>query len=150
LVNDTINANQGGGIDDSQSADASLLNVILFANGSPVAAGSDCNNGPVGSGTTSIGNCGVSGMRDLDPQLATLQLNGGSTLNEALADTSPAIGAGTHAGAPAVDQRGAPRSDPPSIGAYEFVLPTLTLVTHVVNSGGSATASQWTAHVQHA
>jgi hypothetical protein len=54
----------------------------------------------------------------------------------ALQSTSPAVGAGTAAGAPATDIRGYPRKTPPDQGAYEYsscVTPTLFSVT----GGGS-------------
>ena len=55
-----------------------------------------------------------------DAQLLPLAANGGPTLTQALAATSPARDQGLAPGAPATDQRGAPRQGPPDAGAYEF------------------------------
>jgi hypothetical protein len=55
----------------------------------------------------------------LDPQLGPLQDNGGPTQTMALLPGSPALGAGSAAGAPALDQRGAPRLGRYDIGAYQ-------------------------------
>ena len=57
-----------------------------------------------------------------DPQLAALANNGGPTLTMALLDSSPAIGFGDTAGAPATDQRGYFRivADGIDIGAFQY------------------------------
>ena len=57
-----------------------------------------------------------------DPQLAALGNNGGPTPTMALPDSSPAIGFGDFAGAPATDQRGYFRivSDGIDIGAFQY------------------------------
>jgi len=51
--------------------------------------------------------------------LADPAANGGPTETMALPPGSPAIDGGSTAGAPATDQRGAPRGDAVDIGAYE-------------------------------
>ena len=55
-----------------------------------------------------------------DAKLAALANNGGPTPTQALPAGSPAINYGTAAGAPATDQRGAPRVGQADAGAYEF------------------------------
>jgi len=69
-----------------------------------------------------------------DPQLLPLADNGGPTFTMALSSSSPAVGSGTSAGAPGLDQRGLPRPSGPAVdmGAYqlqqiEVLIPTLTL-----------------------
>jgi hypothetical protein len=70
------------------------------------------NPGPNGNivGTTA---------QPIDPLLGPLAHNGGPTETMALASSSPAIDAGTATDAPATDQRGEARGNPPDIGAYE-------------------------------
>jgi hypothetical protein len=71
---------------------------------------------------------GGNGNPVLDPLLGPLQDNGGPTLTHAPLRTSPVIDAGGNAGAPATDQRGAPRGGDGNgddtaavdIGAVEF------------------------------
>jgi hypothetical protein len=63
-----------------------------------------------------------------NPLLAALGDYGGPTLTYALLPGSPAIGAGTTAGAPATDQRGKPRSGHVDIGAFQSQGFTLTPV----------------------
>ncbi|MCA1683695.1 MAG: hypothetical protein LC708_00985, partial [Actinobacteria bacterium] len=60
------------------------------------------------------------GALTADPMLGPLQNNGGRTWTMALRAGSPAINAGTAAGAPGSDQRGVARVGTPDIGAYEY------------------------------
>jgi len=55
----------------------------------------------------------------LNPLIATLANNGGTTYTQALLPGSPAINAGTNTGAPATDQRNIARILPTDIGAFE-------------------------------
>jgi hypothetical protein len=67
-----------------------------------------------------------------DPELGPLTNNGGPTMTMALLPGSPAIDAGTSAGAPATDQRGVPRPQGRGvdIGAFEYqYLPAFTGLT---------------------
>ena len=68
-----------------------------------------------------------SSMNSVDPLLDPPADNGGPTLTLALRQDSPAVNAGTLEGAPAFDQRGAPRpfGPAPDIGAYEANFPQL-------------------------
>jgi predicted outer membrane repeat protein len=63
----------------------------------------------------------TSNVLTADAQLGTLSDNGGPTLTMPLTKNSPAIGKGTATGAPATDQRGKTRKNPPDIGAFELV-----------------------------
>src|SRR5690606_18123506 len=59
---------------------------------------------PVGS--SSITGTTTGNQLNVDPDLGTLQYNGGTTPNHLPNSTSPAIDAGTNSGAPSTDQRG--------------------------------------------
>jgi hypothetical protein len=92
---------------------AAVHNLLRVAAGSNLpAADPDANGNLVGSLAHPI-----------DPMVGPLADNGGPTPTLALLDGSPAINAGTSAGAPAADQRGLERDSIPDIGAYEFVIP---------------------------
>jgi predicted outer membrane repeat protein len=78
------------------------------------AAGGDAATGPGGF----LNQAGD--IRNTDPQLGTLQPNGGPTDTVALLVGSPAINAGNDALAPSTDQRGQPRVGVSDIGAFEF------------------------------
>ena len=86
---------------------------------------------PVGYNISSDSSCGFwrTGDRiNTDPQVGTLQDNGGPTFTHALLYGSPAIDAGTATNAPAIDQRGVsrPQGSEIDIGAFEYVLgPTI-------------------------
>jgi hypothetical protein len=81
-----------------------------------------------------------------NPLLGPLASNGGPTATLALGALSPAINAG--ADCPATDQRGATRAGACDVGAYEFGLPRLTVVTSVVNdSGGTRTPADFAVRV---
>jgi predicted outer membrane repeat protein len=81
----------------------------------------------------------------IDPLLGPLQDNGGGIPTHALLPDSPAINAGVITGAPATDQRNAPRDTAPDIGAFEFGaevptdggMPTRPLPTDLGNGVGS-------------
>ncbi len=71
-----------------------------------------------------------------DPQLAALGNNGGPTATMALQNSSPAIGFGDTAGAPATDQRGYFRiiADGIDIGAFQYNAIIPTSPDNVVNT----------------
>jgi len=119
----------------------SLVNTIVALNGS----GGDCS-GPITSLGNNIdydGTCNVDGS-NIDPLIAPLADNGGSTQTHALIQggcpsdacivPSPAIDAGDAAACPGTDQRGEPRpfdgdgdgTGECDIGAYEVQEPPLT------------------------
>ena len=74
-----------------------------------------------------------------NPLIGPLQVNTGigRTATHALSPGSPAINAGDPAACKPTDQRGAPRpAGACDIGAFEYVLPTLTVTTTVSNNDG--------------
>lgn len=123
----------GGGMFqyDVVAAPGGFLNTIVARNAgqTPDVSGSfvslGCNligitNGS--NGFTMSGDFVGSSVSPLDPQIAPLADNGGPTMTMALLPGSPAIEAGTVAGAPATDQRGVarPQGALADMGAYEF------------------------------
>ncbi len=75
------------------------------------------------------------------------QYRPGLTATHALDPASPAINAGDPLTCKATDQRGVPRSTC-DIGAFEYVTPTLRVVTQVVNDqGGTRDPSDFVVHV---
>jgi hypothetical protein len=133
LLNDTLANNlagtQGGNIyaGGSYNSAISLKNTIASA-GSP----NNCD-GPVlsrGYNLESANSCGWGATGDMvntNPQLGSLQDNGGATWTHALQPGSPAIDRGTNSGCPVADQRDVARpidgnhdgSAVCDIGAYE-------------------------------
>jgi hypothetical protein len=113
LENDTITENVanglmggvGGGVGSSTFYRAT--NTIIAQN--RARTGPDVDPSPVG----------LSNLIGTDPKLGPLQNNGGPTPTRALLAGSPALNAGTAAGAPTADQRGVPRMGGINIGAYQ-------------------------------
>jgi hypothetical protein len=100
-----------GGPDFNGLFNTASHNLLGDGTGSNLApANPDANGNIVGSSTMPI-----------NPKLGPLANNGGPTQTMALLSGSPAIDAGTATGAPATDQRGVARENPPDIGAYEFI-----------------------------
>lgn len=119
----------GGNIDGGNSANTIQLTNSIVAGGA-APSGPDILNGVATvtanftliqstSGAT-IG--GANNLLDVDPQLAALANNGGSTQTRLIASSSPALNAGTAAGLPATDQRGFSRNvgPNPDMGAVEL------------------------------
>lgn len=122
IVNNTASAN-GGGI--QQSGTLTLQQSILSGN-SAGATGNNLHGEIISQGHNLIqDSSGASGwshldLLDIDPQLSSLQANGGFTMTHALTRQSPAIDQvpATHDG---IDQRGYLRNDQAhDIGAFEF------------------------------
>jgi hypothetical protein len=120
----------GGGIENSGGA-ATLTDTIVAGNN-----GADID-GPVSGTSNLIGTGGSGGLANgvdgnlvgvADPGLGTLGDYGGPTETIPLLPGSPAIDAGTSAGATAADQRGEPRVGPVDIGAFESQGFTMTAV----------------------
>jgi len=139
LINVTLNANtaiSGGGIYNTVTSPI-VKNSIVWGN----TGGELANfNGSVPVVTYSIVQGGYVGTGNLevDPLLGTLANNGGFTQTMALGAGSPAINSGTNTGCPATDQRGVtrPQGGQCDIGAYEYVMSSLTL-TGKVGVGGA-------------
>jgi hypothetical protein len=137
---DFDNSGQGGGIDNIPGSTLRLRNTIVAGNFHGAASARDDIKGAAqasafnlvgdGTGLTGMsdhdanGNLVGTALAPLDPRLGPLQDNGGPTMTHALLAGSPAIDRGLAPGlAPATDQRGAGRSGPADIGAFEFLPP---------------------------
>ena len=116
----------GGGIWDRQEVGNSistLQNTIVVGNSA--GPGPDVLGPVISSGFNLIGNTSSSSgwvgtdLLNVDAMLAPLANYGGATQTRALLPGSIAINAGTGAGTPATDQRGALRDASPDIGAFE-------------------------------
>jgi hypothetical protein len=129
FFNSTVAFNENGGVENKGTE--SLTNTIVAEN---TGAG-DC----VGKATTSDhsldsdGSCGVGALSKMNPLLAPLANDGGTTLISSLKKGSPAIGAGDEATCTKEDQRGAKRAKACSIGADEYSsqAPTITTPSEV-------------------
>ncbi len=124
ITNSTIAFNLSssvGGIYVNGAGDVILKNTILANN---TGSNSNTTLTSLGYNIDSGNTAGLTGPGDrintnplLDPVLAH---NGGFLPTHRLLAGSPAINAGTSAGAPTVDQRGFLRDVSPDIGAYEY------------------------------
>ncbi len=127
----------------SSSINITLTNTIFSNAGSNIASDGTyfitsnghniCSDNTM---ATSLNNTGD--MNNTNPMLDVLANNGGSTQTHALLCGSPAINAGTSAGAPINDQRDSARVGNVDIGAFEVTIanyfPTTSLTT-IVNCG---------------
>jgi hypothetical protein len=163
LTNCTITENQalfdassaGGGLNVDVGSNVTLINTIVAGNNANV--GPDVKTGTntipaadhcfIGNGDGSNLVNGVNGNQIgssfhlIDPILGPLQNNGGPTPTRALLAGSPAIDAGTAAGAPSIDQRGFARPSGAGydIGAVEDqVAPTPVPIFVVAPDAGTA------------
>ena len=144
LTNCTVSgnsANNGGGLLGGGAI--TLTNTIVAGQ----TSGGDVS-GTVSGTNNLIGTGGSGGLVDgvdgnlvgvADPGLAPLGNYGGTSLTMALLPGSPAIDAGTGAGAPATDQRGYARVGAVDIGAFESQGFTLTLVAGTPQSADIGT-----------
>ncbi|MGH9457275.1 MAG: choice-of-anchor Q domain-containing protein [Thermoanaerobaculia bacterium] len=144
VVNSTIVGNtafSGGGIWSGNFSPGSttlrleLVNTIVAGNTITDGSGPDLDvsgtttlvaeHNLIGDGDSSGISHGANGNQvgttasPIDPLLGALADHGGPTETRALLVGSPAIDAGTTAGAPAADQRGRARDASPDIGAFE-------------------------------
>jgi hypothetical protein len=141
LTNSTIARNPNGGIDNVNGV-LNLVNSIVATNGSP-----DCT-GPANSSDHSLdgdGTCGVGALSGKNPQLAKINVHGGTTPTDVPLAGSPAIKAGDPAACPAVDERNAPRpsvaGSPCDIGAVETYYGIAPVLTNADVKIGSPSAS---------
>ena len=138
LVNCTIVTNRiGGGVCNAGGSTWPLNTLVALNSGnaqdvSGVFLSLGCNliGAASSSGFVAPGDRVGSAASPIDPKLASLADNGGPTMTMALLSGSPAIDAGTSAGAPTTDQRGIarPQGRGVDIGAYEFqfTIPQIT------------------------
>ena len=117
---------QGGGLAYSESVVNNIFSTNTAASGTPgpgqSANNSSCCGAQAGGGnvdhnlffasTPGDPNVGTNAITGADPQFV-------STADLQIQPASPANGAGTATGAPAVDLEGTTRPVPPSMGAYE-------------------------------
>jgi hypothetical protein len=150
LINTTVAGNEatsGGGVVFTGTANAQVSGVsnTIFAGntGGACLPGTGLPGVPTHHNLVQDSTCALAGNGDIqgiDAPLLALADNGGPTDTRALPAGSPAIDKGGTCAAN--DQRGIAR--PPAacdIGAFEYVAPTLTVTTGVVNdNGGTATA----------
>jgi CSLREA domain-containing protein len=105
----------------SNAATVSLANTIIA--GGSASNGSNCFGQQAvvsgGRNLESADTCGLpaSDLKNADPQLGSLQLNGGPTATQAPAGTSPAVNAAVGCPPPDTDQRGVAR---PQLGACDI------------------------------
>jgi hypothetical protein len=128
ITNCTIAGNHGGAAGGAVyfAAPATRMNNTIIASNS----GGNCSFAPgstfAGAHNLQFGDSTCTGATVADPLLGSLADNNGTTQTMALGAGSPAIDAGDASLAPAVDQRGFPRTDGdhdgkllPDIGAFE-------------------------------
>lgn len=117
-----------GGLRINSGSTVNIKNTIVANNIVSGTSIADVGGTVNSQGNNLIGNtAGGSGfiasdLLNMNPQLAALTNNGGTTPTQALMAGSPAIDAGNNTGAPATDQRGVarPQNTTVDIGAYEF------------------------------
>ncbi|HAA28329.1 MAG TPA: filamentous hemagglutinin, partial [Cyanobacteria bacterium UBA8553] len=167
LVNSTITRNitdndnngngNGGGVSNFLGGTVNVRNTIV-ADNTDRAPGTTTNYPDAWGAFTDQGN-NLIGASDgstgftlstlvgtvanpIDPQLAPLQNNGGSTQTHALLPSSLALDAGVRVGGVASDQRGVSRTgigDPiPDIGAYETIKVLFSRPTYSANNTSQA------------
>ena len=137
LTHVTVSGNtaalKGGIYDVSFESSVMIHNSIVYGNaGGEIDGAVDAAFSIVKGGYPGTGNL------DVDPLLAPLQDNGGSTQTMALGAGSPAIDAGEGLNCPGTDQRGVirPHGSACDIGAYEDDRDPVTwIVTNTNNSG---------------
>lgn len=137
----------GGGISSAGGTffnTTTVKNTIIAQNDSPTnpdVSGEIISNGynligdsTGGTITPEIGDQIGTADAPIDPMLAPLADNGGSTQTCALLPGSPAINAGDP-DAPALDQRNYDRTDAPDIGAFELGATILTTLGNISTRG---------------
>jgi CSLREA domain-containing protein len=149
FLNATIAGNEGpagGGIVISSPPNMQIsrvTNTIVTGNIGGACGGAQLANMTTHHNLVQDSTCALSGSEDIqgvNAPLLPLANNGGATDTRALPAGSPAIGNG--GSCEPTDQRGIARPAAAcDIGAFEYVAPTLTVTTSVVNdNGGTATA----------
>jgi hypothetical protein len=113
----------------NQDQPMSLINCTVSGNTAYGGAGGVANYGALALTNTIVGgnnggdvsgsHTGSNNLIGVSALLSALGDHGGPTATMALLPGSPAIGGGTRTGAPALDQRGQPRSGHVDIGAFQ-------------------------------
>jgi hypothetical protein len=119
------------------SADSAAPDVSgsITSGGHNLIGITDGSTDPVGGNPWLLSDLTGTSADPLDPMLGSLADNGGPTPTMALLPGSPAINAGTSAGAPSTDQRGLGRVGAVDIGAYELQTPVQVPSTTTVTGG---------------
>lgn len=150
LSNVTVAANQasannGGGVYLFSFGTRTFTNTIVAGNTGGECAGGGANAPVSHHNLVTDGSCALTGPANLQgvaAQIGGLANNGGPTDTQALAATSPAVNAGS--GCTTTDQRGVgrPQGAACDIGAFEYIAPTLTVTTTVINRDGGEDGPQ--------
>ena len=130
-----------------------LQDTIIAASSGAACAGAGVAQFTGSNNLATDGTCLIATAAD--PLLGTLTNNGGSTDTHALGANSPAIGTASPAAnrCTGTDQRGVarPQAGACDIGAFEYVAPTLTVTTTIINNdGGNDAPADFTVHVRDA
>ena len=99
----------------------------------------------IDSGNTCNFSSGNHSQINTDPLLNSLASNGGPTQTMSLQGGSPAIGAGPASCPVSTDQRGAPRSSPCDVGAFEVYATPPTAPSLNAMANGTAIDLSWSA-----
>ena len=123
ITNCTISGNAatgvGGAAYSHRASQTVLLNCIAYGDQSTVELGSDTAPAIIATYSDILGGYKGTGNINSFPLLALLFANGGPTMTMAIGASSPCLGAGLAADAPATDQRGLQRPAVPSMGAFD-------------------------------
>jgi hypothetical protein len=130
----SVNANLEGSSGNTVSGIA-IANTVLW-NNTPSDFDGVTASQVANSITKQSGFAGVNGNIGTDPKFVN-----SSAGDFHIQAGSPAIGAGTHNGAPAYDLDCQPRPNPPAIGAYETGETNLCPTTLIVEEQGSGTVT---------
>ena len=126
FANNSAASGSGGTPDPSTGA-------ALLAPSAPANTNNLFYNNTVNGGVSNADTKGTAFLDQVDPAFH-------SNTNMRLHTNSPALGAGTATGAPATDQDGTTRPNPPAIGAFEGSLVATT--TSVISSANPAANGQ--------
>ena len=124
--------------DDDPSNPVSLTNCVLY--GEPSGGSAISSYSLTATQCDIQGGHGGTGNINADPKFV-------SSADFHLQPSSPCLGAGTSAGAPAATIDGLTRPNPPSIGAYEEVVATATTLTSSLNPSDAGQSVTLTAQV---
>ncbi|MBX7106243.1 MAG: hypothetical protein K1X57_19355, partial [Gemmataceae bacterium] len=128
----------GGGTQVGTASDVTAVNTIVAGNAAPTGPNAGGDPFAVGSSNNVLNlSAALAG-------LGTLASNGGPTQTIALLPGSPAVNAGTAAGAPPADQRGQVRFGATDVGAYEAQSLQQAKVNLITINGGDAQRSRVT------